>query len=82
MPRSYSVAILLSMREGATIGADLDLGAMEEFEGAAGTPRCHASVPLPGSNQDSSDPERRPQASKTDKLTGSGVPTSIGALSV
>src|SRR6266566_6975895 len=28
MPRIYWVAILLSMREGATIGADLDLGAL------------------------------------------------------
>src|SRR2546429_9782415 len=32
MPRIYPVAILLSMREGATIGADLGRGAMGGYE--------------------------------------------------
>ena len=39
-------------------------------------------LPLEGSNLDYLIQSLRPRASKADKLTGNGVPTSIGALSV
>jgi len=39
-------------------------------------------VAPPGFEPGLPDLERRPRATQTDKLTGSGVPTSIGALSV
>ena len=39
-------------------------------------------LPLEGSNLDYLIQSAGPRAKKTDNLTGSGVPTSIGALSV
>ncbi len=39
-------------------------------------------LPLEGSNLDYLIQSAGPRATRTDKMTGSGVPTSVGALSV
>jgi len=44
--------------------------------------RADGELPLQDSNLDYLIQSAGPRATKTDKLTGSGVPTSIGALSV
>ena len=76
------IAASATEREDSLLKALLEAGGRSARGPTPRIVRSGLELPPLGSNQDSPDQSAGPRAAKTDKMTGSGVPTSIGALSV